>query len=61
VRIAERLTYEASELGGRLALVATKPAIIGELVAHPWLVATDALDVALDVVGERSVADPAGV
>jgi anti-anti-sigma regulatory factor len=60
-RILERLACEAGELGGGLALVATESAIRGELVAHPWLVATDALDVALEAVGERSVADPAGV
>lgn len=53
-RISERLTREAGALGGRLALVATKPAVRGELAAHPWLLVTDALDVALEAVGERS-------
>lgn len=59
--ISERLTREAAGLGGRLALVATKQAVRGELAAHPWLVVTDALDVALEAVGERSGAHPAGV
>jgi nucleotide-binding universal stress UspA family protein/anti-anti-sigma regulatory factor len=61
VRIAERLTHRASELGGCLALVAANPSVRGELAAHSRLVATDALDVALEAVGERSVTEAAGV
>jgi anti-anti-sigma regulatory factor len=55
-RVVGRLARRATELGGRLAVVADAPAAYRALdrISHP---VTDALDTALDAVTERSTRD----
>jgi anti-anti-sigma factor len=62
-RVTGRLAHQASELGGRVALVATDPAVRSELdrAADPWALTTDALDVALEAVSDRFGLHSAGV
>jgi anti-anti-sigma factor len=54
-RVTERLSRCTSELGGRLVLVVTMPAVRRSLgvTPNPWLAVTDSLDAAVDAVTDR--------
>jgi len=55
VRALERLALLASDMGGRLIVVAVTAGVrrVVDLAAHHWLVVTDDLDAALDAVRGR--------
>ena len=56
LRVTQRLSQRASELDGRLVLVAPTAAVrrILDLVPHPWMSEADDLATALDVIATRS-------
>ena len=58
--VTERLARRASELGGCLAVVVKTPAVrgIAGLIPHRWLLVTDSLDAAVDVVSDSCEPHP---